>query len=124
MLAGGWYVFVMCSPTSTLTTVVEAAVLSAIDYKLTFAKSYNSEEENQEATSHCHSRGAKRVLRALLANGGEFPIPAAFERSSYGTVQVYTLSLGSIWHPCEYYLAMFLAFCIDRVTGSQDRSAQ
>lgn len=50
----------------------EAAVLSAIDYKITFAKRYNSEDEGSEATSQCHSRSAKRVLKALLANGGQF----------------------------------------------------
>ena len=50
----------------------EAAILGAIDYKLTFAKSYNSEEEKAEAYSECHTRSARRVLKALLANGGEY----------------------------------------------------
>jgi aarF domain-containing kinase len=45
-------------------------VLGAIDYKLTFAKTYPSEEASQEATSQCHERSARRVLKALLANGG------------------------------------------------------
>ncbi|KAI0656665.1 ABC1-domain-containing protein [Cubamyces menziesii] len=52
--------------------VAEAAILGAIDYKLTFAKSYNSEEEKAEAYSECHTRSARRVLKALLANGGIF----------------------------------------------------
>jgi hypothetical protein len=47
-----------------------AAVLGAIDYKRTFANVYESEDERLEAVSHCHTRSAKRVLRALLANGG------------------------------------------------------
>ncbi len=55
------------SPTRTH---AEAAILGAIDYKLTFAKTYNSEEERHDAYSECHSRSAKRVLKALLANGG------------------------------------------------------
>jgi hypothetical protein len=41
-----------------------------IDYKFTFAKTYASDEEQQEAYSGCHLRSANRVLRALLANGG------------------------------------------------------
>ncbi|TFK85017.1 ABC1-domain-containing protein [Polyporus arcularius HHB13444] len=52
--------------------VAEAAILGAIDYKLTFAKTYNSEEERHDAYSDCHTRSAKRVLKALLANGGIF----------------------------------------------------
>ncbi|KAI0829946.1 ABC1-domain-containing protein [Trametes gibbosa] len=52
--------------------VAEAAVLGAIDYKVTFAKSYPSEEEKTEAYSECHTRSAHRVLKALLANGGIF----------------------------------------------------
>jgi len=51
--------------------VIEAAVLGAIDYKRTFARTYVSEEERLEAYSQCHLRSAKRVLRALLANGGK-----------------------------------------------------
>lgn len=52
----------------------EAAVLGAIDYKTTFAKTYENEEEQLEAYSECHRRSAERVLKALLANGGtSFP---------------------------------------------------
>ncbi len=47
-----------------------AAILGAIDYKWTFAQSYKSPEESELATSECHKRSAKRVLKALLANGG------------------------------------------------------
>lgn len=47
-----------------------AAILGAIDYKKTFARSYGSEEEKLQAYSECHTRSARRVLRALLANGG------------------------------------------------------
>ncbi|CCM01156.1 uncharacterized protein FIBRA_03204 [Fibroporia radiculosa] len=50
----------------------KAAILGAIDYKLTFAKSYESDEALQDAYSQCHERSAERVLRALLANGGIF----------------------------------------------------
>lgn len=68
-----------CEPLSivlstNLTTLssLAAAVTSAIDYKLTFAKTYNSAAESEEATSECHKRSAKRVLKGLLANGGAF----------------------------------------------------
>lgn len=47
-----------------------AAVLGAIDYKRTFAGRYRSEEMRLQAYSECHTRSARRVLRALLANGG------------------------------------------------------
>ena len=59
----------------------EAAVLGAIDYKLTFAKKYPSDEASQEATSQCHERSARRVLKALLANGGAFP-PSCYNPTS------------------------------------------
>ncbi|KAH7888736.1 ABC1 family-domain-containing protein [Phlebopus sp. FC_14] len=52
--------------------VAGAAIAGAVDYKRTFAGSYASEEERLEAYSHCHMRSAKRVLKALLANGGVF----------------------------------------------------
>jgi aarF domain-containing kinase len=48
----------------------EAAIAGAIDYKRTFAHTHASEEEKLEAYSQCHTRSAKRVLKALLANGG------------------------------------------------------
>jgi hypothetical protein len=52
--------------------VAEAVVPSAIDYKRTLWKDYDSETSRQAALSECHTRSAKRVLRAMLANGGEF----------------------------------------------------
>ena len=48
----------------------EAAILGAIDYKLTFAKTFESDNERLGEYSECHRRSAKRVLKALLANGG------------------------------------------------------
>ena len=47
-----------------------AAVLSAIDYKMTMLKSYGTENTEHDVYSECHTRSAKRVLKALLANGG------------------------------------------------------
>jgi len=50
--------------------MIGAAVLGAIDYKRTFAANYESDEDRLEAYSNCHTRSARRVLKALLANGG------------------------------------------------------
>lgn len=50
---------------------IGAAIVGAIDYKRTFAQTFESEENRLEAYSNCHTRSAKRLLRALLANGGE-----------------------------------------------------
>ncbi|KAF8135469.1 ABC1 family-domain-containing protein [Boletus edulis] len=52
--------------------IARAAIAGAIDYKYTFAHSYISEGEMSQAYSECHTRSAKRVLKALLANGGVF----------------------------------------------------
>ncbi|KAI9449412.1 ABC1-domain-containing protein [Lactarius psammicola] len=52
--------------------VAGAAILGAVDYKRTFARTYASDDERLEAYSQCHLRSANRVLRALLANGGVF----------------------------------------------------
>jgi hypothetical protein len=52
--------------------VAEAVVPSAIDYKRTLWKDYDSETSRQAALSECHTRSAKRALRAMLANGGNF----------------------------------------------------
>jgi hypothetical protein len=54
--------------------ITEAAIFGAIDYKRTFARTYASDEERVEAYSQCHLRSAKRVLRALLANGGKLTV--------------------------------------------------
>jgi hypothetical protein len=58
----------------------EAAIFGAIDYKRTFARTYASDEEQLEAYSQCHLRSAKRVLRALLANGGKGSLSFAMLR--------------------------------------------
>ena len=50
--------------------ITGAAIVGAADYKLSFAKSYVSEEARFEAHSKCHKRTAERLLKALLANGG------------------------------------------------------
>ncbi|ETW80424.1 hypothetical protein HETIRDRAFT_320637 [Heterobasidion irregulare TC 32-1] len=52
--------------------VAEAAIAGAVDYKYTFAQTYASEKEQLHAYSQCHLRSARRVLKALLANGGVF----------------------------------------------------
>lgn len=52
----------------------EAAIACALDYKKTLSANYASDEEQKHAQSACHTRSAQRVLRALLANGGEFCI--------------------------------------------------
>ena len=49
---------------------VGAAMLSAIDYKITMLKNYGTVNTEHDIYSECHTRSAKRVLRALLANGG------------------------------------------------------
>lgn len=49
---------------------LEAAILGCIDYKITFLKTYASQEEQLSAYSKCHTRSAKRLLQSLLANGG------------------------------------------------------
>ncbi|KAF9475536.1 ABC1-domain-containing protein [Pholiota conissans] len=52
--------------------VAEAAITSAVDYKIIMATSYPSTEQEKNAWSDCHLRSAERVLKALLANGGIF----------------------------------------------------
>ncbi|KAI1785187.1 ABC1-domain-containing protein [Ganoderma leucocontextum] len=52
--------------------IAEAAILGAIDYKMVFAETYDSDEARLQAYSDCHTRSAQRVLKALLANGGIF----------------------------------------------------
>ena len=74
MFEGSGYVLMVVERSArsdTLGDLSEAAVLSAIDYKRTFAKTYTSKDDEKEATSQCHTRSAQRVLRALLANGGQ-----------------------------------------------------
>lgn len=52
--------------------VAAAAISSAVDYKVMMSRSYLSEDAEEQAWSECHTRSAKRVLKALLANGGVF----------------------------------------------------
>jgi aarF domain-containing kinase len=77
-----------------------AAILSAIDYKLTMAKSYKSVGEETEAYSMCHTQSAQRVLRALLANGGLL----LFNKStnSCDVLQVFSLKWDNIWLHCWF----------------------
>lgn len=44
-----------------------AVILDAVDYKMTFAKSWKEgeEEEQRREVKACHLRSAKRLLRAL-----------------------------------------------------------
>ncbi len=84
---------------------IEAAILGAIDYKRTFARTYESEEEKLDAYSQCHLRSANRVLRALLANGGAH-IQVRYRignNAENGTLQGVFIKLGqhmaSLWVP-------------------------
>lgn len=54
------------------TRLATAAALCAWDYKSTFSKNFNTENERLEEYSECHKRSAARILAALLANGGIF----------------------------------------------------
>ncbi|KAF7782568.1 hypothetical protein Agabi119p4_1944 [Agaricus bisporus var. burnettii] len=62
----------ICLAVLRCSRVAGAAVLGAIDYKLTFARHYSTGSQQAEAVSKCHTRSAERVLKALLANGGIF----------------------------------------------------
>jgi aarF domain-containing kinase len=65
------YFFVIRSlGTDDVHGVAGAAILSAIDYKITMLKIYGTANTEHDAYSECHTRSAKRVLKALLANGG------------------------------------------------------
>lgn len=80
-----------------------AAILGAIDYKKTFARTYGSDDEVMEAYSQCHARSAKRVLKALLANGGVSQSVDSWSVPCWSCVcsQVYLSKWASIWLPCE-----------------------
>jgi aarF domain-containing kinase len=58
--------------TTRVTRIAAATFQGAWDYHNTFKKAYSTKEEQLEAYSQCHTRSAKRVLKALLANGGIF----------------------------------------------------
>lgn len=67
---GGVYIVLSVLLLFILWDTSEAAVLGAFDYKKTLSKTYETEEEQEQAYSDCHRRSAHRVLKALLANGG------------------------------------------------------
>jgi aarF domain-containing kinase len=64
-------------------SVLGAAILGGIDYKRTFARHYESEDARLDAYSQCHTRSAQRVLKALLANGGEHPLGIYIRRVAF-----------------------------------------
>ncbi|KAG9005337.1 hypothetical protein FRB94_001628 [Tulasnella sp. JGI-2019a] len=49
-----------------------AVAISVVDYKQTFAVHYDTTDARLEAYSGCHLRSARRLLKALQANGGIF----------------------------------------------------
>jgi len=57
-----------------------AAIFSGFDYKATMVRTYDSVEHEAKAYSECHTRSAKRVLKALLANGGQALINPLYMR--------------------------------------------
>ncbi|KAG5651876.1 hypothetical protein H0H81_007096 [Sphagnurus paluster] len=81
--------------------VGRAAVLGAIDYKATFARNYQSEEEYTEALSQCHTRSAQRVLKALLANGGVFIKMGQHMASLYVLPVEWTSTMRPLQDQCE-----------------------
>lgn len=79
LLYGAQGLVVSCSPMTyhSESTVLKppdcslgAAIAGAIDYKIMMSKNYEDEQAEDQAWSECHTRSAKRVLKALLANGG------------------------------------------------------
>ena len=81
--------------------VAEAVVPSAIDYKRTLSKDYDSDRSRQVAMSECHTRSAKRVLRVMLANGGEFYIFQLPIAVLTNTRKGYTSKWGKLWLLCK-----------------------
>ena len=87
---------------------IGAAILGAIDYKRTFARTYASDEERLEAYSQCHLRSANRVLRALLANGGAYAPTRSHEKNiENGSFQGVFIKLGQ--HMASLWVRQFLA---------------
>lgn len=74
-----------------------AAILGVIDYKLTFSWDYENENQYIEAVSLCHRRSAKRVLKALLANGGMLNFALLSRFVPICRSQGFSLNLGSIF---------------------------
>ncbi|PFH51495.1 hypothetical protein AMATHDRAFT_142374 [Amanita thiersii Skay4041] len=89
------YAVVRCS------RVAGAAILGVIDYKWTFARTYQSEQESQAAYSRCHTRSAQRVLRALLANGGVFIKMGQHMSSLYMLPKEWTSTMRPLQDQCE-----------------------
>lgn len=83
--------------------VAEAVVPSAIDYKRTLSKDHGSETSRQAAMSECHTRSAKRVLGAMLTNGGEFFMSRLSTILLTNTRQGYTSKWGRLWRLCEHH---------------------
>lgn len=81
--------------------VAEAVVPSAIDYKRTLWTDYDSEISRQAALSECHTRSAKRVLRVMLANGGEFDSFSFPFFLLNNTQKGYTSKWGKLWLHCK-----------------------
>lgn len=76
MLSSGRYVPIFEGKELKFITLLPvAAVSSVVDYKMTMLKGYGNLEEEKEAWSACHTRSARRVLKALLANGGQLHMP-------------------------------------------------
>lgn len=91
--------------------VAEAVVPSAIDYKRTLWKDYDSETLQQAGLSECHTRSAKRVLKAMLANGGKFDsFPSSYIFLLNNTRKGYTSKWGKLWLRCK--LPSSLPTCI------------
>ncbi|KAG6917318.1 hypothetical protein DXG01_002976 [Tephrocybe rancida] len=78
-----------------------AAAVGAVDYKTTLAWSYPSEEDYTEALSECHARSARRVLRALLANGGVFIKMGQHMASLYVLPAEWTSTMRPLQDQCE-----------------------
>ncbi|KAG6810918.1 hypothetical protein H0H92_009813 [Tricholoma furcatifolium] len=78
-----------------------AAVLGAVDYKTTFARSYPTEGDYAQALSECHTRSAQRVRRALLANGGVFIKIGQHMASLYVLPVEWTSTMRPLQDQCE-----------------------
>ncbi|KAG6850144.1 hypothetical protein H0H93_000529 [Arthromyces matolae] len=78
-----------------------AAILGAVDYKTTFARTYATDADYYQALSECHSRSALRVLRALLANGGVFIKMGQHMASLYVLPVEWTSTMRPLQDRCE-----------------------
>ncbi|KIY50358.1 ABC1-domain-containing protein [Fistulina hepatica ATCC 64428] len=97
--------------------VAQAAVLGIVDYKWTFSRTYESDEQRKKEYSKCHSRSAHRLLKALLANGGIYiklgqHLAAVFMLPTAGLE--WTLAMRPLQDrcdptPCENIEQMFLS---------------